>query len=127
METTAQLLTDLRIIGILKFVDSLSDLTTATRILDELLNKSQAEREAKVVEFAARLVKEAKLDNANATYDNVVKAWMANETRYTEQVQGFKAFKEAVDELREQIVAQVAQFQPYAQLEGARRLRTEQA
>jgi len=86
METTAQLLTDLRIIGILKFVDSLSDLTTATRILDELLNKSQAEREAKVVEFAARLVKEAKLDNANATYDNVVKAWMANETRYTEQV-----------------------------------------
>jgi len=32
-----------------------------------------------------------------------------------------------VDELREQIVAQVAQFQPYAQLEGARRLRTEQA
>ena len=125
METRAQLLTDLRIMGILKFVDSLSDLTTATRILDELLNKSQAEREAKIVEFAARLVKEAKLDNASATYDNVVKAWMVTETRYTDQVQGFKTFKEAVDELREQILAQVAQFQPYAELERARRLRVD--
>ena len=123
METTAQLITDLRTMGILKFVDSLSDLTTATRILDELLNKSQDEREAKIVEFAARLVKEAKLDNASATYDNVVKAWMGNEMRYTDQVRGFKAFKEAVDELREQIVSQVAQFQPYAELERARRLR----
>jgi hypothetical protein len=119
--TTAQLLTDPRIIGILKFVDSLSDLTTASRLLDDLLNKTEAEREAKIVEFAARLAKEAKPDNTSAMYENIVKAWLAMETRYVDQMLGFTKFKETVEALRERILAQVVQFQSYAE-GGARRL-----
>jgi hypothetical protein len=111
MVTTIQSPADPTIVSTQRLADqaSLANLAAALALLQLLLNKTTVDREATLKEFAGRLNKEAKPENATAAFDSIVKPWLTAENRFKEQTDGLTKLREGIESLQKRVADQMAE------------------
>ena len=100
-------------------------LMAALALSKQLSERTEADRTAKAVECAMRLTKDVKADNPSAAYENVVKAWQAQDTRFNDQVEAFKKLQGALVAALQRIDNELASLPDVVDRRAVDRLRDE--
>jgi|SoiMetStandDraft_2_1073263.scaffolds.fasta_scaffold497964_1 hypothetical protein len=91
----------------------------ATRI-DQLIEKIMIDRGEKITEFAQRVLRDAKPENASGFFDGTAKSFLTNDGRLNDQIAGFQKLKEDIEALMKSKQAEVDRLRDFERFEKDR-------